>query len=77
MKLIRKDLNKFVEVLAEKAKAHKHTIMMGRTHGVHAEPTTFGLKLALWYEEMKRNVKRFEDAAEGIEFGKLSGAVGT
>lgn len=50
---------------------------MGRTHGVHAEPTTFGLKLALWYEEMKRNVKRFEDAAEGIEFGKLSGAVGT
>ena len=75
--IIRKDLNKFVEVLAEKAKAHKHTIMMGRTHGVHAEPTTFGLKLALWYEEMKRNVKRFEDAAEGIEFGKLSGAVGT
>ena len=64
-------------MLAEKAKAHKHTIMMGRTHGVHAEPTTFGLKLALWYEEMKRNVKRFEDAAEGIEFGKLSGAVGT
>ena len=75
--IIRKDLNKFVEVLAEKAKAHKHTIMMGRTHGVHAEPTTFGLKLALCYEEMKRNVKRFEDAAEGIEFGKLSGAVGT
>ena len=51
--------------------------MMGRTHGVHAEPTTFGLKLALWYEEMKRNVERFEAAAKGIEFGKISGAVGT
>jgi adenylosuccinate lyase len=50
---------------------------MGRTHGVHAEPTTFGLKLALWYEEMKRNLERFELAAKNIEFGKLSGAVGT
>ena len=51
--------------------------MMGRTHGVHAEPTTFGLKLALWYEEMKRNKKRFMAARETIEFGKMSGAVGT
>src|SRR5690625_3969672 len=51
--------------------------MMGRTHGVHAEPTTFGLKLALWYEEMKRNLERFELAAKNIEYGKLSGAVGT
>jgi adenylosuccinate lyase len=51
--------------------------MMGRTHGVHAVPTTFGLKLALWYEEMKRNLERFKHAAEGVRVGKLSGAVGT
>ena len=51
--------------------------MMGRTHGVHAEPTTFGLKLALWTEEMKRNLERFEAAAKVIETGKMSGAVGT
>ncbi|ASK61183.1 adenylosuccinate lyase [Virgibacillus phasianinus] len=75
--IIRKDLTNFVTILKEKAIEHKHTVMMGRTHGVHAEPTTFGLKLALWYEEMKRNVERFERAAAGIEFGKLSGAVGT
>lgn len=75
--IIRKDLTNFVQILKDKAIEHKHTVMMGRTHGVHAEPTTFGLKLALWYEEMKRNVERFEHAAAGIEFGKLSGAVGT
>ncbi|NGP46067.1 adenylosuccinate lyase [Bacillaceae bacterium SIJ1] len=75
--ILRKDLNTFVDVLAEKAKEHKHTVMMGRTHGVHAEPTTFGLKMALWYEEMKRNVERFERAADGVQYGKLSGAVGT
>ncbi|MYL55558.1 adenylosuccinate lyase [Pontibacillus yanchengensis] len=74
---IRKGLHAFIDVLAEKAKEHKFTVMMGRTHGVHAEPTTFGLKLALWYEEMKRNLERFEMAAHQIEFGKLSGAVGT
>jgi adenylosuccinate lyase len=51
--------------------------MMGRTHGVHAEPTTFGLKCALWYAEMVRNRERFVDAAKGVEFGKISGAVGT
>ncbi|TFE01298.1 adenylosuccinate lyase [Jeotgalibacillus sp. R-1-5s-1] len=71
------DLERFVEILAEKAKEHKDTVMMGRTHGVHAEPTTFGLKLALWYEEMKRNLERFKQSAEGIAFGKMSGAVGT
>ena len=49
--------------------------MMGRTHGVHAEPTTFGLKLATWYSEMKRNIERFEHAAKGVEAGKISGAV--
>lgn len=75
--IIRKDMNNFIQTLKEKALEHRHTVMMGRTHGVHAEPTTFGLKLALWYEEMKRNMERFELAAEQIEFGKLSGAVGT
>ncbi|MBP1048342.1 adenylosuccinate lyase [Enterococcus sp. BWM-S5] len=75
--ILRKDLQTFTEVIGEKAKEHKHTVMMGRTHGVHAEPTTFGLKLALWYSEMKRNIERFEHAAKGVEAGKISGAVGT
>ncbi|MGX8792064.1 adenylosuccinate lyase [Oceanobacillus sp. M60] len=75
--ILRNGLNRFVRILEEKAKEHKHTVMMGRTHGVHAEPTTFGLKMALWYEEMKRNVERFELAASNVEFGKMSGAVGT
>ncbi|WP_181347919.1 adenylosuccinate lyase [Thalassobacillus sp. CUG 92003] len=75
--IIRRDLERFISILADKAREHKHTVMMGRTHGVHAEPTTFGLKLALWYEEMKRNMERFELAVRGIEVGKLSGAVGT
>ncbi|GGB66885.1 adenylosuccinate lyase [Fictibacillus barbaricus] len=75
--ILAKDLDRFVEILAEKAKEHKYTVMMGRTHGVHAEPTTFGLKLALWYEEMKRNVERFKQAADTVRFGKISGAVGT
>ncbi|MFE1245791.1 adenylosuccinate lyase [Fictibacillus sp. NPDC058756] len=75
--ILAKDLDRFVEILAEKAKEHKYTVMMGRTHGVHAEPTTFGLKLALWYEEMKRNVERFKQASDTVRFGKISGAVGT
>ncbi|KGR79126.1 adenylosuccinate lyase [Ureibacillus manganicus] len=75
--IIRKDLNNFIDILTEKAKEHKYTVMMGRTHGVHAEPTTFGLKLALWLEEMKRNLERFEAATKVIEAGKISGAVGT
>ncbi|GLB61921.1 adenylosuccinate lyase [Cytobacillus sp. NCCP-133] len=75
--ILLKDLERFVEILKNKAQEHKHTVMMGRTHGVHAEPTTFGLKLALWYEEMKRNLDRFKEAAAGVEFGKISGAVGT
>ncbi|RGC48049.1 adenylosuccinate lyase [Enterococcus gallinarum] len=75
--LIRKDLETFTAIIGEKAIEHKYTVMMGRTHGVHAEPTTFGLKLALWYSEMKRNIERFERAAAGIEAGKISGAVGT
>lgn len=75
--ILRKDIRNFIDIIAEKAKEHKYTVMMGRTHGVHAEPTTFGLKLALWYEEMKRNLERFEAAAKTIETGKISGAVGT
>lgn len=75
--ILRQDLERFIEVLKERAIEHQHTVMMGRTHGVHAEPTTFGLKLALWYEEMKRNLERFNEAATRIEYGKLSGAVGT
>ncbi|MDM5197146.1 adenylosuccinate lyase [Fictibacillus enclensis] len=72
-----KDIEKFIEIIGNKAKEHKYTVMMGRTHGVHAEPTTFGLKLALWYEEMKRNLERFKQAADTVRVGKISGAVGT
>ncbi|WP_347552613.1 adenylosuccinate lyase [Pseudalkalibacillus hwajinpoensis] len=75
--LLIKDIEKFIEVLKAKAQEHKYTVMMGRTHGVHAEPTTFGLKMALWYEEMKRNLERFKTASDNVRFGKLSGAVGT
>ncbi|MBM0867054.1 adenylosuccinate lyase [Staphylococcus auricularis] len=75
--IIEKDLNHFLDVLAEKAKKYKYTLMMGRTHGVHAEPTTFGIKMALWYTEMKRNLVRFKRVREEIEVGKMSGAVGT
>ncbi|MGN4127535.1 adenylosuccinate lyase [Lysinibacillus sphaericus] len=75
--ILRQDIVKFIDIIAIKAKEHKHTVMMGRTHGVHAEPTTFGLKLGLWYEEMKRNLERFDAAAQVIETGKMSGAVGT
>lgn len=75
--ILRVGLQRLTDVIAKKAKEHKYTVMMGRTHGVHAEPTTFGLKLALWYSEMKRNIERFEHAAKGVEAGKISGAVGT
>ena len=75
--ILLKDIENFIEILKNKAQEHKYTVMMGRTHGVHAEPTTFGLKLALWYEEMKRNLERFKQASDGIEYGKISGAVGT
>lgn len=75
--ILKEGLNRILEALALKAREHKYTVMMGRTHGVHAEPTTFGLKCALWYAEMKRNIERFDRAADDVEFGKLSGAVGT
>lgn len=75
--ILRQDLQNFAEIVKNKAMEHKYTVMMGRTHGVHAEPTTFGLKLATWYSEMKRNIERFEHAAKAVEAGKISGAVGT
>lgn len=75
--ILLKDIEHFIGVIKAKAVKYKNTIMMGRTHGVHAEPTTFGLKMALWHEEMKRNLARFKEAAEDIRVGKLSGAVGT
>jgi adenylosuccinate lyase len=72
-----KDAAELTAVLEEKAVEYKHTIMIGRTHGVHAEPTTFGLKLALWVDEMRRNVARLAEARKAIAVGKISGAVGT
>lgn len=75
--ILRQDILDFMEVLKENALKYKDTIMMGRTHGVHAEITTFGMKFALWYEEMKRNLQRFDLAAADVEAGKISGAVGT
>ena len=66
-----------MNILMEKAFKYKETIMMGRSHGVHAEPITFGLKLALWYDEMRRNKQRLMRAAENLRIGKISGAVGT
>lgn len=75
--LLEKDIDEFIKILQKKATEYKNVIMIGRTHGIHAEPTTFGLKLLLWYEEMKRNKNRLEKAKQTISVGKLSGAVGT
>jgi adenylosuccinate lyase len=75
--LLLKDVDDLIEVLKEKAVETKDVIMIGRTHGIHAEPMTFGLKMLLWYEEMKRNKERLEHARKNIAVGKLSGAVGT
>ncbi|HQJ74681.1 MAG TPA: adenylosuccinate lyase, partial [Bacteroidota bacterium] len=74
--IILKALEKLKDTIAIRAKEHKYSICIGRTHGIHAEPTTFGLKMALWYEETKRNIKRFKAALENISYGKISGAVG-
>ena len=76
-RIIRQDLHELKNTIAEKARKYKNTVEMGRTHGVQAEPTTFGLKLARWYAEIKRDIERFEHAAKGVESGKISGAVGT
>jgi len=75
--LLTQDIKDLISVLALKAIEHKYTPMIGRTHGVHAEPITFGLKLALWTEEMRRNLQRFAEAKRVIAVGKISGAVGT
>src|SRR5690242_10352947 len=75
-RIIHEDLEKLRQVLERRAQEFKHTPTIGRTHGIHAEPTTFGLKLANWYAETQRNIARFERSAEEMRVGKLSGAVG-
>ena len=75
--LLLQDLDDALESLQVQAVKYKDTIMMGRTHGVHAEPVTFGLKLALWWEEMRRQRMRLEQALDSVRVGKISGAVGT
>ena len=75
--ILRGGLERLADVLAERAREHKHTVTVGRTHGVHAEPTTFGLKLARFYDAVRRDLVRFDAAAEATRVGKLSGAVGT
>lgn len=71
------DLSKLLKILARQAKRYKDTVCIGRTHGIHAEPVTFGLKLALWFDETRRNLKRLTVVAKNIAVGKISGAVGT
>jgi adenylosuccinate lyase len=75
--IIINDVHNLMDVLKEKAFKHKNTAMIGRSHGIHAEPITFGLKLAVWYSEMQRNLKRLSQALDVISYGKISGAVGT
>src|SRR6202140_3538455 len=74
--VLRKGTASLLESLERRALEFKHTVQIGRTHGMHAEPITFGLKLALWYDEMKRNLARLNAAAEDLRVGKISGAVG-
>jgi len=74
--IIRQDLTRLREVLKQRALEHKETVQIGRSHGIHAEPTSFGLKLALWYEETGRNLRRFDHAVETVSCGMISGAVG-
>src|SRR6516225_8908279 len=76
-RIILDDLRKLSDVLARRACEFQHTPTIGRTHGIHAEPTTFGLKMANWYAEVLRNIARFERSAEELRVGKLSGAVGS
>jgi adenylosuccinate lyase len=71
------DIRKLMEVIKKRAYEHKDTPMIGRSHGIHAEPVTFGIKMALWYDEMRRNLRRMEAARETVSYGKISGAVGT
>ena len=74
---VRKDLVSFKEIIKKQALTHKDTVMAGRTHGVHAEPITFGVKLIVWYEEIKRHIQRVDRAVEVINVGRIAGAVGT
>ncbi len=75
--ILLKDLSEFKSVLKRRAIEHKHTLCIGRSHGIHAEAYSMGLKFALWYEEAKRNIERLENAIKSISVGKISGAVGT
>jgi adenylosuccinate lyase len=75
--LLDRELTRLTDIVAHQAVAHKNTPMIGRTHGVHAEPTTFGLKLAVWYDELRRHRRRLDLAREDMRAGKISGAVGT
>jgi adenylosuccinate lyase len=75
--LLSQDIKELISVLAQTAMKHKYTVMIGRSHGIHAEPISFGLKLALWTEEMRRNLDRLGEAEKAIAVGKISGAVGT
>jgi adenylosuccinate lyase len=75
--LLSQGIKELISVLAQMAMKHKYTVMIGRTHGVHAEPISFGFKLALWTEEMRRNLQRLAEAKKAIAVGKISGAVGT
>jgi len=75
--IIIEDIERLIRVLKEKALEHKYTLMVGRTHGVHAEPITLGFKFALWFSEMQRNLERIKRAKEEISYGKISGVVGT
>jgi adenylosuccinate lyase len=75
--ILTQDINELIFALAQKAIEHKCTPMIGRTHGIHAEPISFGLKLAIWVQEMRRNLQRLAEAKKNIAIGKISGAVGT
>lgn len=75
-KIIKDDLRRFADMLKRQARKYKYTPCIGRTHGIHADITSFGLKWVLWHEEMRRNIERFDRAASGVEVGKISGAVG-
>ena len=77
LSILIRDVELVMEELKRLAYEHKDTLMIGRTHGVHAEPTTFGIKLAVWYDEMRRNRERLVQAKERVSYGKISGAVGT
>jgi len=75
--ILLEDIDKLLAVLKRRALEHKNTLMIGRSHGIHAEPITFGMKMALWYQEMQRNHRRLLQAKESVSFGKIAGAVGT